>query len=82
MTEIEHGTYAGYQQHRRRDDTACLDCRRAAAKYSREYRTRRQPEKRAKELATERARRQALAELVRLHADEFRALVAKHRETT
>jgi len=37
---MTHGTYAGYQEHRRRNQPACTPCRRANAAYQRTYRKR------------------------------------------
>ena len=38
MTDIEHGTYAGAQVHRRRGEKPCNPCLDAAADYQRDYR--------------------------------------------
>ena len=40
MTDIEHGTYAGAQVHRRRGEKPCKPCLDAAADYQRMYRDR------------------------------------------
>lgn len=32
------GTYAGYQTHKRRNEEACADCKRANSEYSQQYR--------------------------------------------
>jgi hypothetical protein len=37
---IQHGTSAGYRQHRRADIPACADCLRAAAEYAQDKRNR------------------------------------------
>lgn len=37
---IQHGTYAGYQQHKIKGVPACQPCRKAAADYMRTYRKR------------------------------------------
>ena len=36
----DHGTYAGYQAHRREATATCPECKKAAAEYMREWRRR------------------------------------------
>ena len=38
--QIQHGTYAGYQQHKRRGEEACTACCRATAMWKQLYRAR------------------------------------------
>ena len=40
LTDPRCGTYNGYRAHRRRNEEACEDCKRANADYNREYRVR------------------------------------------
>lgn len=37
LSEIVHGTYAGYSKHRRRGETPCDECRQARDQYQREH---------------------------------------------
>jgi hypothetical protein len=74
----EHGTYAGYQQHKRHEDEPCPECRAANAAYGRNYR-RNHPEARANSAAQVGAYGRALARLRELHRDEFEQLYANER---
>lgn len=71
MNEIEHGTYGGAQQHRKRGDLpVCRPCLDAAAAYQREYR--RFNEGHAeRERTRQRVRHLAHEELRDRHLDEW-----------
>jgi hypothetical protein len=61
---VKHGTYGGYQAHRRLDETACGPCLRANSNYKIKQRS----------TGVENARERALRRLARLHPSEFRRL--------
>ena len=71
---VKHGTYAGWNWHRRTGNLpVCLDCREAA----RQYKARRRanvPESYRTEKDQNSARSRALFRLKRAHEDEFQAL--------
>jgi hypothetical protein len=74
-TEIEHGTYGGYQQCRRRSEGSCAECKAANRTYIAEYR-RRRPHVTTPGYANERARDRALRKLARRFPAEFESLYA------
>jgi hypothetical protein len=65
-----HGTYAGYQRHKREGTTPCTDCLRANAEYRKQYRAS-HPAARDKQMIAEKRRAMALQELARRHDREF-----------
>lgn len=69
---INHGTYGGYQAHRRKNEDACEPCRTAARDYQRNYRSvvGIESQKRYSQ-----AREQAFLRLSRMHPDEFHRLM-------
>lgn len=77
LTDAEHGTYAGYQRHRRAGEQACDPCLAATAAYH---------AARRKVLGPEPSRRQgrivesARRDLIAAHRAEYRALLDYHRE--
>lgn len=70
------GTYAAYQQHGKRDETPCAECRTAAAEYAAQYR-RSSPTARENGRARKYARDRALGRLKAMHPGEYRALYAE-----
>jgi len=69
-----HGTYAGYQSHRKDRETPCAPCRAANAAYTRRMRA---DDGRAdRERRASRVRHRALWRLARIHPDEYARLVA------
>lgn len=72
MQEIKHGTYGGYQVHRKRGEEACDDCRKAANEYSRTIRQT-STSKRSM-LRSQRLTNRALSELRRRHLQEYREI--------
>ena len=68
--EIEHGTYAGYQKHKRRGGAVCDDCRQANNAYHRELSALNTPgRKRAK--IRQQARTEAALIVAARYASEF-----------
>jgi hypothetical protein len=66
VKDIDHGTYNGAQQHRRRDEKPCESCQAAATQYQREYRGR------TKDWRTQnQARNRAMWRLVTMHRDDY-----------
>lgn len=70
MTPHVHGTYAGYQTHKRHNNEPCDDCRAANAAYVRRYR-RSKPEAAEYVRKQHEAYRAAQARLRALHYPEF-----------
>lgn len=75
MSEIRHGTYAGYQQHTRRRIKPCLPCTEAARRYMARWR-KQNLKGYAKEKQLHKAHSRALWRLAALHRAEFDQLVA------
>lgn len=68
--DINHGTYAGYQKHRRQGIEICDECREANAEYHRELTARQTPgRKRAK--IQQQARHEAAIIVATRHVREF-----------
>jgi hypothetical protein len=65
----KHGTYATYQQERKRGQT-CTDCRKAAAEYAQQYRKRR-PSSLDRDKLQAKRRSLALQELAKRHHREY-----------
>ena len=76
---VEHGTYAGYQKHRRNGETACTPCATAASEYMRNLRHAR-PDVRARAAWYNSTRARAQEELTRRHRAEFGEILAGIRE--
>lgn len=74
MTQINHGTYGGYQKCRRTPHGPCTPCKAASAEYMRNHRNNR-PDLRAKERRDSAVRWRALNALAKRHPGEYRALV-------
>lgn len=68
----ECGTYAGYQQHKKRGEDACAPCIAANRAYAAEYR--KKPGKADRNRTYTRARNRAFADLATSYPDEFRTL--------
>lgn len=75
-----HGTYAGYQQHRRAGERACDPCMAASREYTRQHRANRDPQKSAREAARSKARQRALWRLTALHPEEFNRLTVEEMQ--
>lgn len=74
--DIDHGTYAGYQKHRRRGSEPCPDCREASAEYHRGLTKRLTPgRKRAK--IRQQARYEAAIIVASRHPREFDRVIAE-----
>ncbi len=71
----ECGTDAGYQAHRKRNEDACPDCRKAKAAYTAQIRDR-YPRHRSKQLVRQEARRRALVRLSQVHSRDYELLLA------
>ena len=72
--DISHGTYGGYQVHKKRRVEPCAACRAAAADYQRKYRAV-NPDNDTDRQYT-RARNRALERLRRQYGDLFEAYLA------
>lgn len=77
--EIQHGTYLGYQAHKRHQTEPCDQCRAANAANMRERR-KQNPALIAWQTRTQEARRRALVRLAALHPSQFEALYAEEKE--
>ena len=75
MSRAECGTYAAYQQHRKRGEAACQACRAAGTAYMREYRARKAPGAIEAQTAG-RATSRALWRLRQMHWADFELLFA------
>lgn len=64
------GSYGGYQQHTRRGEQPCDQCREANRRYAQKYRNKR-PEVRERDIAALRARREATKRLIERQRIEF-----------
>ena len=73
---INHGTRGGYYAHRRLSEPPCDDCRAAINEYIKDYRKRTGL---ARNRASEKIRRQALAVLRERHREEYDELVEEIR---
>lgn len=71
----ECGTPAGYQAHRKRNEDACPDCRKARADYSTQIRDR-YPSHRVKQYTRQAARYRALVRLSKVHPGDYELLLA------
>jgi chromosome condensin MukBEF ATPase and DNA-binding subunit MukB len=68
-----HGTYGGYQRHKKKNEPPCDECKAALADYQRAWRARKgAPQWRERVLT--RARSRALTVLSRRHSDELREI--------
>lgn len=78
MTEdgIKHGTYAGYQRHKKTGVPICVECREANRLYHAAYRSQ-TADYRAREKLMNRARNRAVGRLAALHPGQFDALIAQ-----
>jgi len=72
-----HGTYAGYQTHKRRGQLPCEPCRQANAEYQRNRRT--SPAAHEADLYWNRTRHRALERLSREFPRRFRELLIEER---
>ena len=73
MTAADHGTYARYQTHRRRNEEPCDACRAANRAYLAGWRAR-NPRNTSRHAETNYARDRAYRALAKLHPAEFEAL--------
>lgn len=78
LVEIEHGTYKGYQAHKRRGIPMCGACSIANATYMENYRANR-ADVRARNRKDMRVRNEALKRLIARHRAEYFALIAEVR---
>lgn len=69
VTEINHGTYYGAQQHRKAGEKPCEECRKALDEYQNNYR--RGKGQQSSRLYS-RARSRALTRLSKAHPEEYR----------
>jgi len=76
---ISHGTYGGYQAHRKRDEDACEACREALREYMRQRR--RGSHERAMERRNSNISDKARRALVARHLDEYAKLRAEFDAT-
>jgi len=76
MSDIEHGTYAGYNSHLRLDVPMTDECGCAKARnaYMQEYRNA-NPDARARQQTRANLRRRALNELAERHQREFQKIL-------
>jgi hypothetical protein len=75
LVEIKHGTYAGWNAHKRRGIPMCQPCRDAAAAYKKRWLDAAKG-RREKDREFTKAQSRALWRLAAIHPREFRALVA------
>jgi hypothetical protein len=73
--EIEHGTYGGYQAHKRIGEGPCTDCRRANSSYQAAWR-RRNPASQSLNAERQAARDRALRKLAERFPAELESLYA------
>jgi len=71
--EPEHGSYAGYQWHRKNGEPPCDECVLANSSYQTAWR-RNNPDKHAAQQRTQYARIRALRKLAKLHPEDMRQL--------
>jgi hypothetical protein len=76
--EIPHGTYSGYQKHKRLRIKPCAECREANRTYHQAYRT--DPATRRREREQARIADAAKSLLLHRHYDEYRQIVAELTE--
>ncbi len=69
VDDPRHGTYAGYQRHRKDGEAACGPCRTANAEYNRTHRSK--PVARMKSRKVSKAGGRAAWRLVNAHRDEY-----------
>jgi len=69
-TDTQHGTYAGWNRHRRQGTKTCAECRRANREYHREWRA--SNGGRAQQARYTKAANAALQQLKTAHFDEYR----------
>lgn len=75
-TEIQHGTYSGWQRCKNRPGGCCEECRPAQAAYQRKRRQS-SAEVRLREYQAGAARQRALRRLAAVHSREYRALLTE-----
>lgn len=73
MTDIDHGTYAGWNTHVRNNVPVCEPCKLARNAYMRSYR-------KGNDYLHNRAAQQAYLELARRHRPEYLAIMAEIRK--
>lgn len=69
-TGTQHGTYAGWNKHRRQGTEVCVECKRAAREYQRKWRA--STDGRARQAGYTKAAHTALQQLKKAHFDEYR----------
>lgn len=79
LSAAEHGTYAGYQAHKRRHEPACDECLEAAAEYAKAYREK-NPEYRRTNVLLNAARAAAHRRVAEEHYPEFLRYFDEERE--
>jgi hypothetical protein len=72
---VKHGSYGGYQWHKKHGEEACADCLRSNADYSQQYREK-VPATLDKQAVYQKRRLMAIQELIRRHQDEFDRIFA------
>lgn len=76
--DVLHGTYGGYQAHRKRGETPCARCREANAQYKRDIRTG-DVGMRRKDRWWNNTRAAALALLAKEYPERFEEILAQVR---
>lgn len=74
MSESDHGTYGGYQRHKRRRETACIECTEANRQYQAGVRASK-PETIRRATRQAKVRNRALARLQEAHPAEYERLL-------
>lgn len=72
---VKHGSYAGYQWHKKHGEEACADCLRGNADYHHQW-LQKTPTARDKQAVGQKRRIMAIQELIRRHQDEFDQILA------
>jgi hypothetical protein len=72
---VKHGSYAGYQWHKKHGEEACPDCLRGNADYHHQWRHK-TPAALDKQAVGQKRRTMATQELIRRHQDEFNQILA------
>jgi hypothetical protein len=70
IAEPAHGSYAGYQWHRRNNEDPCLECRLANRSHQARWRAE-NPDKHTRQQRVQAARRRALNKLAKLHPHDM-----------
>ncbi len=79
MPELEHGTRAGYERHKRRGEYSCEACRTANTKYAKAYRQGSGKDSYQRSVVTQGCRAKAMRALARQYPGELRDLYRRER---